>query len=256
MHEGTIHTSYSRLSTLENCALQYLLSAELGLDPDKTHHMWVGTLIHGIIDRVQQGELPREEGAVLGALDQGWRTDQFPNRALERQRYQDSRRMLQRWLQDGDLKQLEVVGSEQFFQFPVDGAMIRGRIDAVLKQANGRLRVLDYKTGRNPVPQKTIGENLQLAAYFLALRRVPELRELGDPEIVELAFLGAEAYGTFVIRAHRPREGYEEWAEGRLLELLAEVRAERFAPSPEADCQWCSFKTLCPVWREGGEVEA
>ena len=47
---------------------------------------------------------------------------------------------------------------------------------------------------------------------------------------------------------------YEAWAESTILELLGAVRAERFAPSPEANCMWCRFKPICPVWPQGAEV--
>ncbi|MGH3113189.1 MAG: hypothetical protein ACRDOP_06960, partial [Gaiellaceae bacterium] len=47
---------------------------------------------------------------------------------------------------------------------------------------------------------------------------------------------------------------YETWAEGTIRELLEAVRAERFAPSPQADCMWCRFKPICPVWPQGAEV--
>ena len=32
------------------------------------------------------------------------------------------------------------------------------------------------------------------------------------------------------------------------------VRAEDFAPNPEADCMFCRFKPICPLWPEGAEV--
>ncbi|MGH2723088.1 MAG: PD-(D/E)XK nuclease family protein [Actinomycetota bacterium] len=256
MYPGEIHTSYSRLSALENCALQYLYAAELGLDTERSHSMWLGSLVHDIIDRIQRGDLERTEEAAFAALDEGWRRDVFANRALERQRHRDARRMLQRWLGDESLNGLELVASEQAFSFPLDGAVIRGRIDAVFRRGNGRLQVVDYKTSRVAIGREEAKRSLQLAAYYLALRRVPELRELGDPEVLALVFLGAEAYGTFKSREHSPRPGYEEWAEETIKGLLGEVRAERFAPSPEADCQWCRFKTICPMWPEGDEVKA
>jgi hypothetical protein len=34
------------------------------------------------------------------------------------------------------------------------------------------------------------------------------------------------------------------------------VLAEDFRPNPEADCQWCKFKPLCPLWSEGKELPA
>lgn len=254
IYEGEIRTSYSKLSTLENCALQYLYSAELGLDFERSHYMWVGSLVHAIIDRVQTGELERTDEAVMRALDAGWRANVFPNHALERQRYRDVRNMLQRWLRDKDTQQLELVASEQWFDFPLDGARIRGRIDAIFRQQNGTTRVRDYKTGRSTPTREDLKEHLQLMAYYLAMREDPELHALGRPAVLELSFLALEAFGTFKNMPFPPPGDYGERAERTLRAHLESVRAERFAPSPEAECRTCSFKTICPVWPQGAEV--
>lgn len=254
MYPGEVHTSYSKLSTLENCPLQYLYAAELGLDTERSHYMWVGSAIHDIVDRVQRGELPREDEAVLRALDEAWRPEVFPHRALERQRYRDAQAMLKRWLRDEDTWELELVASEQSFRFPLDGAWIRGRIDAVFRNDDGTLRVLDYKTGKSAPSRDALKEHLQLAAYYLAMREVPELKEMGHPSILELAFLAVETYGTFKRMPFHPPPEYAEWAEKTLLDHLRTIREERFAPSPEAECRNCAFKTVCPVWPQGGEV--
>jgi superfamily I DNA/RNA helicase/RecB family exonuclease len=257
LHEGEIRTSYTRLSTLENCALQYLYGMEMGLDTERSHSMYVGSLIHDIIDRAQQGALPREEGALLEALDAGWRPEAFPHRALERQRYLDARKMLRQWLADDSTG--EAIASELAFEFPIDGAVMRGRIDAVFGLEGGFTRVLDYKTSKQAVSQDEVNNSLQLGAYYLAMMRVPELRELGEPRVLELAFLFPEGSdGGYTHRAMSPERfglhEYEEWVETTIHELLALVRSERFAPNPEANCRWCHFKPICPIWPEGAEV--
>jgi superfamily I DNA/RNA helicase/RecB family exonuclease len=254
LYPDEMRTSYSRLSTLQNCGLQYLYAAELGLDPERTHQMWVGSLIHDIIDRVQKGELERTKDAVLGALRGGWRPEIFPHRALERQRWRDAQGMLLRWLMEKPEDAGELVTTEVAFKFPIDGAVVRGKIDAIFRQHSGGLRIRDYKTGRTTLTKAEVEEDLQLASYFLALRRSPELAELGDPEVVELAYLAVAREEGFKVMSHRPEPGYEERAEETLLELVARVRSEDFAPSPEADCFFCGFKPICPLWPEGREV--
>ena len=254
LYPDDLRTSYSRLSTLQNCGLQYLYGIELGLEMDRTHQMWVGSLIHDIIDRVQGGDLPRTKEAALEALRAGWRPEIFPHRALERQRWRDAQGMLLRWLMEKPEEAGELVSTEVPFEFPVDGAVIRGKIDAIFRQDSGGLRIRDYKTGRTALTKAEVEEDLQLASYFLALRRSPDLAGLGDPEVVELAYLGIPREEGFKVMSHRPEPGYEEQAEGTLLDLVGRVKAEAFAPSPEADCYFCSFKPICPLWPEGHEV--
>lgn len=254
LHEGEIRTSYSRLEALQNCALQYLYQVEMGLDPERTHHLWLGSLIHEMIDQVQQGELPRDEAALLAVLDERWRPEVFPFRAVERQRRRDAERMIRQWLNDDGPG--ELLESETAFEFPLDGAVIRGRVDAIFKVGERGARVLDYKTSRNATGHNETQESLQLGAYYLAMKRVPELAKLGDPEVLEFAFLFPPSGTGYTHRAFKPGKipDYEERVEATLKTLVDSVRSEGFAPNPEANCYFCNFKPICPVWPEGAEV--
>jgi superfamily I DNA/RNA helicase/RecB family exonuclease len=253
LYPDEIRTSYSRLSTMDNCALQYLYQVEMGLDPEQSHQMWVGSLIHGIIDRTQRGELPRDIDELYAALEREWRPEIFPNRAVEHRRLLDARLMLSRWFK---YEAADPERSEVWFEFPLDGAVIRGRIDAVFRTNSGDLRVVDYKTSRYPITEEQARTDLQLAAYYLALRRTPELAALGKPRFLQLDYLGKpHARDGFVSRRVTPSQidGYEEWAQATIRGLVDSIREERFAPSPEADCTFCSFRTICPRWAEGRE---
>ncbi len=257
LHAEEIRTSYSRFGILDNCGLQYLYGVEMGLDPERSHQMWMGSVIHDIVDRAQRGEIPRTEEAMLAALEEAWREDVFPNRALERQRLLDARKMLRQWLTDDTLG--EPIASEARFEFPLDGAVIRGRIDAVYRFGPDGTRVVDYKTSRYTPTQERVQESLQLGAYYLAMKRTPELAALGEPLLLELAYLFAEGsdggYKHLSVKPERMGTGeYEMWAETTIRRLLEAVRREDFAPSPEAECRWCSFKPICPVWPQGAEV--
>lgn len=253
--DGELRTSYSRLSAYDNCALQYLYQVELGLDPESTHQMLVGTWVHDIVERVQRGEILATEPAVLHALDEIWDPNVFDSVALEHRRKLDSQEMLRRWLRiDANL---DTKATEVAFEFPIDGAVIRGRIDRVVRLGTRNVRLIDYKTSRHAKSQEEIDEDLQLATYYLALTRVPELAELGTPKYLELAFLGAFYQDGFIRRGVDPTKdpAYDQKAQDRLEGFVKGIRAEEFAPTASANCQWCRFKTLCPVWPEGDEVK-
>jgi RecB family exonuclease len=255
LYEEAIRTSYSRLSNMNNCALQYLYQIEMGLDPEQSFQMWLGSVIHSIIDRVQRGEIPREKEPVLAALEEVWRPELFPNAAIEHRRRIDARQMLSRWIEH---EHAEPLASEVGFEFPIGDAILRGKIDAVFPMnRRGRLRVVDYKTGRGYPTEEEVKEDLQLAAYYLAVKRTPELAELGEPSYLQLAYIGIpNSRDGFKRLAVSPaqREDYEGWAEDTITGLVGEIRSEQFAPDPEADCMWCRFKAICPMWPEGGEA--
>jgi hypothetical protein len=125
----------------------------------------------------------------------------------------------------------------------------------IRKSAETPLRLVDYKTGRWAPTKEEAEKNLQLAAYYLAMIRDPELSKLGKTGLLQLSFLGAlrgeEGFARVLVT---PREGYGEWAEETITELVARIRAESFGPNPAADCKWCDFKPICPLWPQGQEA--
>ncbi len=252
LYAEEIRTSYSRLSNMEDCALKYLYEVEMGLDPEQSYQMWLGSVIHEIIDLVQRGEIPREPEPVLAKLAGMWDPNRFPNRAVEHRRRLDAQEMLRRWLTG---EQAAVEHSEVSFEYPLGDAVIRGKIDAIFRNENKKLRLVDYKTGRWAPTKEETEKNLQLGAYFLAMLRDPELAKLGKTGFLQLSYLGALRGDEGFARVFfTPPEGYREWAEQTIVELVARIRAESFAPNPAADCRFCHFKPICPLWPEGGEA--
>jgi RecB family exonuclease len=198
----------------------------------------------------------RRTEAIRSALEEVWEPGRFPSRAIERQRLRDARVMIHNWLESEGVPPTR---SEEWFEIPIDGALLRGRIDAIFTMENGHSRVVDYKTGRHAPTQQEADEDLQLAAYYLAMKRAENLRDLGEPRLLELAFiLNRRRNVAFQQVRVRPNniEGYEERAEAKIRNLLGKVRAEDFAPNPEADCRFCRFKSICPMWPEGAEPDA
>jgi superfamily I DNA/RNA helicase/RecB family exonuclease len=252
LYAAELRTSYSRLSDMEACGLKYLYQVEMGLDPEQSYQMWLGAVIHRIIDEVQRGEVPREEGPVLARLDELWDPERFPSRAVEHRRRLDAEDMLRRWLVG---EQAEVERSEVPFSYRLGAAEIRGKIDAIFRNANGHLRLVDYKTGRWAPSSEEVQEDLQLAAYYLATLHDEDLRRLGRTGYLQLAYLGKpKGDGGFTRLGFPPRDGYREWAESAIAALVERIRSEDFAPNPEADCRFCPFKIICPLWPEGAEA--
>ena len=258
LHEGEgVRVSYSRLEKLENCALQYVLGEELGLEDRAGYHAWVGNLVHKLLEECEEGKIERSEEALVAAANARWRPQEFPSKAVsEAFRGAVTRRMLPAWAREyGDHPAL---AREQRFEFAFDGATVSGYIDRVGAVQTGGTIITDYKTGKkaNTAPPE---ENLQLGIYYLALNEVPELARFLPVKAVELAFLKERSRGA-ISRAQLPltpsaageyRAGMRE----RLLGLVHRVRelesTENYRPSPAANCFHCRFKPLCPMFPEG-----
>jgi superfamily I DNA/RNA helicase/RecB family exonuclease len=246
-----LRTSYSRISTYDNCGLQYLLSVVLGLDPESSHNMAFGSWMHKLFEECENGAITNREAALARYGDLFDETV-FPNKAVARQFRREGEVMIDRYVQFLKPGQAEV--AETSFKVDLNGHRITGRIDRVDKIGKN-LVISDYKTARSVVSWDEAKESLQLAIYYLAARSVPELASLGEPVAMQLIYPNAPlSRGDVQRRCQKPEEA--ERALERLPDLMKAVLAEDFRPNPEADCRWCKFKPLCPLWSEGKELPA
>lgn len=258
LHPDGLRLSYSKLSTLANCELQHVLSDELGLGRAAGYQAWVGKTVHKLIEDCETGVLGKTKDEILAALDARWREQEFPSRAVSvayRRLVED--RMLPNWWHGyGEGTSLAV---ERRFEFGSEGVTINGVIDRIGPIASGGTRITDFKTG-NPDNAPNAEESLQLGIYYLAVQECEELAEFRPVRAVELAFVkGHWRTGELVLKAwqvsHRTEEQYQSNVRQVLAALLAEKkRLEReqiYRPNPVADCFWCDFRTLCPLYPEG-----
>jgi hypothetical protein len=257
LHEH-LRVSYSKLSTLANCELQHVLSDELGLGRPVGYQAWVGKTVHRIIEDCETGVIPKEPDDILAALEQRWREQEFPSRAVSiAYKRLVAQRMLPNWFDnyaDG-----ESFAVERSFEFDYDGATINGVIDRIGPILSGGTRITDFKTG-NPDNAGKAEENLQLGIYYLAVLESEELEPFRPVRAVELAFLkGHWRTGELVPKAWQVSGKNEEQYQTNVRQTLSTLIAEKkrlneeevFLPRPEADCHWCDFKTLCPLFPEG-----
>ncbi len=130
---------------------------------------------------------------------------------------------------------------------------VTGRVDRIDREADGRLVVIDYKTGSpdgfgGPDTVFQGGRRLQHALYMAVARRV-----LG-------ADVARSEYHFPTNRGEIQRLAYEEkqLRRGRIVvtALLDMVRAGHFFPTDEPeDCRYCAFAPVCRV-RQGSRIDS
>lgn len=256
-----LRTSYSRISTYDNCGLQYLCSVVLGLDPDSSHNMAFGSVVHKVFEELETGALEVSPAAAYARYEELFaeiRT-RFPNKATARQFHREGQLMIERY--GRFLKPGAAAVAEASFKVDLDGHRITGRIDRVDKIGRN-IVISDYKTSKSMASWEEARESLQLAIYYLAATTPgaidppgPDLTELGEPAAMQLVYPNVPpSHGNVQKRSQKPEEAREVLK--RLPALIDGVLAEDFQPNPEADCKWCKFKPLCPLWSEGKELPA
>jgi len=256
LHEK-LRLSYSRLATLDNCDLQFVLGEELGLSKRGGYQAAVGKLVHELIDECENGRIERSLDSLVERLDARWDDGWFPSKAVSAAFHQLAvGTLLPNWVRN--YGELPASASEVGFAFEFDGATIAGKIDRIGPHDKG-FRITDFKTGKSENAPKA-SESLQLGIYYLAVNSAPELADFRPVRAVDLVFLrGHWKTGEIESKAWpispSGQEEYQASVRETLSGLIERIReldeGRTYRPDPGANCFFCDFKPLCSLYPEG-----
>jgi RecB family exonuclease len=155
------------------------------------------------------------------------------------------------------------VASEAAFEVEHDGMLLRGSLDRVERDPDGRVVVVDFKTGRSAPSNAEVAAHAQLGVYQVAVREggleavVPDAStELGGAGLVHLR-LGTRE-GKPKVQHQPPLEPDGDdgltWADRLLRRTAVGILAEEFPARVNDGCDRCVFRHACPARDEGGQV--
>ncbi|HEV3496198.1 MAG TPA: ATP-dependent DNA helicase, partial [Actinomycetes bacterium] len=231
--EGRLRTSYSRIGTYEDCHLRYFFGSVAGLDDRSSYQMAFGRLMHTIFELAAKGDISNEPDDLKAAYRKRFNPAWFPTRAIAYQYWRDGMGMLELWHRGEAELARRALRFEVGFEMEVGGHLVRGRIDRVDPGPDDGIILLDYKTARYPASEEEAERSLQLAIYYLAALRDPELAALGRPVEMQLVYPARVMHGRFTRVSQHPGPDHDIKVEQRLLTLLEGAAAESFDPDPD-----------------------
>jgi putative RecB family exonuclease len=127
----------------------------------------------------------------------------------------------------------------------LDGITIRGILDRIDRDEDGRLIITDYKSGKAPPEQYSLPAFFALKIYALLIRR-----SMGEtPKEVRLLYLNGPTLYQLQIDDRQL-----DAIDGQLRALWAAIdralTTGRFPTRPGRLCSWCSFQDVCPAFQE------
>lgn len=258
----------SQLASVLQCPRQFFLSREAKADPPRSSSAILGTVIHALAQHALAEGLTAEN--ALEYLDQVWAGIPFPApwfSASERAAAEQAVNRFMGWQEAHDAA--EVVGVEVPFaaDVEVEGAPVRlvGSVDRLERAPDGRLRVVDFKSGRSAPTVAEAAASEQLGAYQVAIEAgaFGPSAGSGGGQLVYLR-LGEDDYPKVFSQpslAERPHltDDPEElahptWVHHRLAVARRTIEGGRFDATPGGHCQWCPFGGSCPA--RSGQVIA
>ncbi|MEW2622512.1 ATP-dependent DNA helicase [Streptomyces sp. NPDC048106] len=261
--------SGSALDQLANtCALQWFLGREVKADAPATTAQGFGNVVHVLADEVASGRTPADLDVLMERLDSVWNALAFDAPWKSRQEKDNARAALERFLNWHVLNRSArtSVASEQDFDVTLEAGdyqvRIRGQMDRVETDAEGRAYVVDFKTGKQAPTAREVARHPQLAVYQLAVREGAvdtafdgARPEPGGAELVHLrqGAAGRDGGETLPkVQTQEPLSG--EWVGELLATAAGKVLDERFSPSAGQHCAHCAFRASCSARPEGRHV--
>jgi len=256
-----LQLSGSAVDALTTCRLRWFLAREAGGQTSSTTAQGFGNVVHALAAALVEREVVPSIDALLAHLDRVWPQLAFAapwQAAAERAEAEAALGRLLAWHNAGWGR--EVLAAEHRFEVEVpvgdDATILRGAMDRVERDADGRLVVVDLKTGKRAPRDSDLPEHPQLGIYQTAIRHgaAEDLAGAGaEPGGAELVHLRQEVRGHVRVQRQEPL-GEASAADAQLTDAVKAIRTEDFAATPGNHCGWCEFRSSCPAQADGGSI--
>ena len=235
--------SHSSLTMYGECPQRYKFKYVDNLPEKPRHYFSFGSSVHEALEffyGVKTLPPPTLE-EVLAYFKGHWKSAGYKDQEQEEQYFEDGRRILTLFYRKHVLDFRLPLFVEYQFNLAVAGVPVTGKVDRVDKLADGRLAILDYKTGK-ALARDRAQTDAQLTMYQMACE------ELLGAEVARLAFYHLPSLTEHSIERHP--KALVDALRRRIVGTAESISKARFEASPDENkCRWCDYKPVCPVFR-------
>ncbi len=240
------YLSYTQIETFITCPLQYKYRYILKIPVPPTAAGSFGSSIHMALqkfyEKVKDGEKPTQDD-LLRLLDEVWLPVGYGTKQYEEKMKKRGIKLLTIFYEKFYNPKVIPQSLEQVFKIRLTPTLkIGGKIDRVDLTEDGKLEIIDYKTGKRPT-DKEIKENLQMTVYGLAATDTGIYNR--KPEEVIFSFYFFDPHEK--ISSTRTKEQLEE-AKKKLIAQAEEIATSEFPPKVGPWCDFCDFRLICEAW--------
>ncbi len=246
--------SFSQLAAFSSCPLQYKFAFILKIPaPEDKPSLIFGRVMHSVLfdflSPLTSGKLAMQnslfgaespalltEKRLMEIFKERWQSDGY-NTKEEREAYLIKGEVALRsfWKYWQELGGREILFLEKRFCFKIAGEIMKGAIDRVDILADGRLEIVDYKTG-NPKEKLDYEARRQLILYQLFLEEF-----LGKP----VALLSYYYLENGSIMSFEATDKEKEKLRREIEEEIEAIKKGKFPSRPSEMCKFCDFKGIC-----------
>ncbi|MCX6782169.1 MAG: ATP-dependent DNA helicase [Candidatus Magasanikbacteria bacterium] len=256
--------SFSQIQKYKKCPYQYKLAHILGLPTEGSPSFSFGSTMHNTLELfytrlkelngTTQNSLFSEPNVTVNSklvkaplldellkiYDDCWIPDWYKSQKQREEFYEKGIEILKDFYISHKNNWTLPVSMETGFTIKIGSYLLRGRIDRVDQLPDGKLEIIDYKTGQTK--DKIVGDDKeQLLIYQIALKQLPEFRSIGEPGMLTYYYLNSNEKISFL--------GSEKdiaKLEDDIVSIIDSIKSLDFEPKPEKfACGHCEFRDIC-----------
>jgi RecB family exonuclease len=258
-----VRVSPSTVESVLKCGLRWLLERNGGSNPPSAKQ-GIGNLVHAAAMLAEDAgaDVPLNEDAIRAYVADRFDRIELPARWLGQRDRDRATKMVDKllsWLNNNPREQL-AIEKEFDARLTADAdpaaprVVLRGRVDRLERDADGRLVVVDLKTGAGAPSADDTVQHPQLAAYQVAVEAgaFAEGTVSGGAEIVAVGT--SHAKPAVRVQPALSESDEPEWADALVRQAAAAMAASTFRAVVNDSCPYCSVRTSCPLSGKGRQV--
>lgn len=182
--EARVWLRPSQLENFAKCPLHWFLNAHGGGDTNFSANL--GSLVHKALEL----GVDVNEESLWGLVESKWHTLSFESAWLEEAGERKAKKMISnmvQYLRKFDAEGAKVIGREVNFEFETGRARVRGQVDRLELYPDGRVMIVDLKTGSKLFTAEEARTHAQLGLYQLAFESGAFANLEGLPADADLA---------------------------------------------------------------------
>lgn len=239
--------SFSQIETYEMCPLQYKYQYILKIPTSSPSAASFGDTIHRTLQQFYREYLSDKninKGRLIDIFKSSWIPIGYASAQHEQRMKKEGEQMLTGFFDTFHNQQIKIIDLEKIFKIKIDEEIfVTGKIDRVDENKDGKVEIIDYKTGKKPDKDK-LEKSLQLSIYALAATDKGLYKKKLNEVNLTFYYL-SDLSKTTINRNSQDLTNVKE----TIIKSAAEIRKAEFPPNVGPWCDFCAFRMICEAWQ-------
>jgi len=239
-----ISVSYSQIEIFKTCPRQYKYNYILKIPTLPSSALNFGQTLHRTLKDFHQrpffGQDPSFE-ELLNIYQKQWLPGGYQDSKHQDLAKEKGRQLLLDYYQNHQERLFTPIHLEKRFTLHFGPVKLNGFIDRIGTNREGKTELVDYKTGKEGAAKEELDKEAknseQLSIYTLAA--LEDFKIKADQVCLYFLEHGYKAVST---RSDKQLEKTRD----SVSQVIKEMGASQWPPSPGFHCQWCAYSQICP----------